>query len=180
MQPSGMSKWDLCNFQWSSYKPNQSSPTSLGNTTTGLYKNRKTRINIKLPSKVTQGIRQLLITFPLKVYKCLPAEPNDKWHLLSGLNFTQHTLALASKQATECSMSVDHNLTVERIKRKVTNNGKTAMTGILSKKMKSAMGQAPNTVENITGSGASLGALLFSLRRNTTQSQGYSHCSDKN
>jgi len=61
-------------------------------------------------------------------------------------------------------MSVDHNLTVERIKSKVTNNGKTAMTGILSKKMKSAMGQALNTVENITGSGASLGALLFSLR----------------
>ena len=43
--------------------------------------------------------------------KSIPAEPKDKWYLLSGLNLTQHTLALASKQATECSMSVDHNLT---------------------------------------------------------------------
>ena len=44
----------------------------------------------------------------------IPAEPNDKWYLLSGLNLTQHTLALASKHATECSMLVDHSLTASR------------------------------------------------------------------
>ena len=43
----------------------------------------------------------------------LPADPKARWYLLSGLNFTQHTLALASIQDTECSMPVDHNLTVK-------------------------------------------------------------------
>lgn len=44
----------------------------------------------------------------------LPAQPKARWYLEDGLNFTQHTLALASMLATELSKLVDHSFTRER------------------------------------------------------------------
>lgn len=41
----------------------------------------------------------------------LPAEPNAKWYLLSGLNLTQQTFALASRQAIEFSALIDQSFT---------------------------------------------------------------------
>lgn len=45
----------------------------------------------------------------------IPAEPKAKWKLLSGLNFTQHTLALASSEVIEWSIFVDQILTKKKI-----------------------------------------------------------------
>lgn len=44
----------------------------------------------------------------------LPAEPNAKWYLLSGLNLTQQTFALASKQAIEFSALIDQSFTEKK------------------------------------------------------------------
>lgn len=46
----------------------------------------------------------------------LPAEPNAKWYLLSGLNLTQQTFALASKQAIEFSALIDQSFTEKKKK----------------------------------------------------------------
>ena len=40
-----------------------------------------------------------------------PAEPKAIWYFVAGLNLTQHTFALASNVATECSIFVAHSFT---------------------------------------------------------------------